>query len=119
MLVDTRNRNYSIIDNEIFQPRTSSLDPVLAGGVLGYPVLLMDGPPERRYIYIDKTATRDLATRTGSMVQNVIGIDYIASAGVEQDEESWEHFEEIRQIGERFGREYVMRVEGIPTRPRE
>jgi hypothetical protein len=92
MLVDTRNKSYPIIEQEIFRPRTSSLAPDLAGSVLGYPVLSMDGPFEKRYIYIDKTATCDLATLTGSMVDNVIGIDYVAPAGLQQDEESWGHF---------------------------
>ncbi|KAF1915764.1 hypothetical protein BDU57DRAFT_515476 [Ampelomyces quisqualis] len=116
MLVDTRNKLYEVVEQEILKSHPCQF---LAGRALGYPLPPMNVPFERRYVYIDKTATRELAALYGDVVDNLIGLDYIAPAGFEQEKELQEHFEEFRRIGRRFGREYVMGVGTIPIHLRE
>jgi hypothetical protein len=114
VLADCRSEKWGLTKS-IFLPANNQYYRIpTVGYALGYPALSASSGYETRYIYIDMTATRELAERTGSDGGRVIGLDYLASAAKYQVQESLEDFERYRQLGKKYGREYVFRYELNP-----
>jgi hypothetical protein len=106
------------IQSVFFAPQNQDCSLSDIGDALDYPVLpvTMDMTNyERRYIYLDATAARELARRNGGQLQPVIGLEYLASDTTMQMQESREHFERYRTVGLKHGREYIFHSESIPS----
>jgi hypothetical protein len=102
------------IQSVFFAPHDQHCLLSAAGDALGYPALPTITGYDRRYIYIDATATRELTQRTGARVEPVIGLEYLASDDRYQVQESREDFERYRKVGLKYGREYTFYSEPNP-----
>jgi hypothetical protein len=114
VLADCRSESWSLTKSIFLAATDQRYHIPTVGCALGYPALSALLGYETRYIYIDMTATRELAERTGSDDGRVIGLNYIASAAKDQIQESREDFERYRQLGKKYGREYAFHYESNP-----
>jgi hypothetical protein len=119
VLADCRSENWGRAKSIFLAAQDQRYRMPTVGYALGYPVLSALWGYETRYIYVDMTATYELAERTRSNVRRVIGVEYYASPISHQMEESRENFERYRQLGQKYGREYVFQYETNPSPERE
>jgi hypothetical protein len=117
VLADCRSKSWQTgITQSVFLAPYDQCCPISAiGDALGYPVLATTMGHDWRFMYIDKTATNELAEHTGNGVGPVSGIEYTATWTEYQMQESLEDFERYRKLGQCYGREYTFESEPNPS----
>jgi hypothetical protein len=117
VLADCRSKNWltGITQSIFLGPHDQCCSMSAIGNVLGYPVLATTMGHDWRFMYIDKTATNELAERTGNAVGPVSGIEYTATWTEFQMQESLEHFEGYCKLAQCYGREYTFQSEPNPS----